>query len=304
MNEGRYEEALDLFMRAESILPVPTLALRVARAHAQLGHYVQAREAYLRVIHAVLPADSPAAFVEAQDTARAELPDVKAKIAHLTIHVKGPARDRLRVKIDGRPVESALVGLPYPVDPGSHTVEVTAEGFLATSGQSELTAGGQAELRLAMQPDPNAASASAAAATPAVADATSTGAAQPAAADDGGIGAMGIGGLAALGVGAAGVVVGTVFVVQGLDARAQGDALQSECESGGSVCSQTDRDAIDELDTQARGHYTAATVSYIIGGVALAAGVTLLVLDSGDGGSAMTLSPYFTGDSLGVVGTF
>src|SRR3954463_8383902 len=63
---GKYAEAADLFERAERLLHAPPHLLYAARAHAKLGHVVEARELYLTLTREHLAANAPRPFREAQ----------------------------------------------------------------------------------------------------------------------------------------------------------------------------------------------------------------------------------------------
>src|SRR6185369_1760196 len=54
---GKYAEAADLFERAERLLHAPPHLLYAARAHAKLGHVVEARELYLTLTREHLAAN-------------------------------------------------------------------------------------------------------------------------------------------------------------------------------------------------------------------------------------------------------
>jgi hypothetical protein len=61
---------------------------------------------------------------------------------------------------------------------------------------------------------------------------------------------------------------------------------------------------IDGLDKDASQKGTLAAVSYTVGGLALALGVTLYVLSAPDEGTSASFSPYLTPYGGGVVGRF
>src|SRR6185503_4518095 len=67
----RWSEAADLFTRAEAILHAPPHLLFLARARVKLGQLVLARETYTKIVRENIPANAPAAFVDAQTAAKA-----------------------------------------------------------------------------------------------------------------------------------------------------------------------------------------------------------------------------------------
>src|SRR5262245_168260 len=65
-NQGRFKDAVDLFTRAEALVHAPPHLLFLARAHAKLGQFVKAREAYMKILKEQLTANAPPAFRNAQ----------------------------------------------------------------------------------------------------------------------------------------------------------------------------------------------------------------------------------------------
>jgi hypothetical protein len=121
-----YERALDRFDRALSLVRAPTLALMRARTLVELGRWVEAVDTY-----ATLPrADDPnnPAFRQAMAEAEHELAALMPRLPRLRVSVRGPDGARPEVRIDGRKLEEALVGVDSPVDPGPHRVEVLLSG--------------------------------------------------------------------------------------------------------------------------------------------------------------------------------
>lgn len=306
-NEGRYAEAVDYFDRAESIMHAPTLLLHLARSHAKLGHFVKAREAYIKVTREQLAPDAPQAFRDAQESARQELPQVSAKVAKLTLTVSGPSSPS-RVTIDGEEVPAEIVGVPFPVDPGRRTIEVTAEGYQPATQVVELQPGssGSATLTLSRVPGTGAPGTSV---EPMTATDQGTPSSSGTPADAGGsqgVSATRIAAYASLGVGAIGVGVGTVFLLKrsGLKSDADDEFARCVADGNGSCSDAASRSRVKDLDNDAAAKGTVAAVSYVVGGVGIAAGITLLLLgDSGDSGAA-SLTPYLTGSGAGVVGRF
>ena len=56
---SHYKEALDLFLRAESLIHAPTHVLMIARTQAALGDLVLAKESYLRITREPLTSNAP-----------------------------------------------------------------------------------------------------------------------------------------------------------------------------------------------------------------------------------------------------
>ncbi|MCA9630017.1 MAG: hypothetical protein KC766_20240, partial [Myxococcales bacterium] len=157
-----WQEALDRFERAESLLHAPPHLLYAARASAKLGGYVKARELYNKILRETLPKNAPGAFKQAQKDAATELPEVEKKIAYLTISVSGPKAGEADVKLDGAEVPKALIGVERPVDPGTRKVSVSAPGFVAQDKEVSLAEAAHESISIELVADPNAVAAGAA----------------------------------------------------------------------------------------------------------------------------------------------
>lgn len=307
--EQRYNEALDLFRRAESVVHAPTHLLYMARAHRNLGQLVAARELYNKVVREKLGSGASQAFLDAQKQAGMEIREVEPLLAKLTVRVKLPGGGQPVVKMDEKEVASALVGVPMPVDPGTHRVEVAAEGYLPKATDIELEEGASESISVSLEPDPDYVPS----AQPAQTDPEAVQATEPTGPADAGVeagGGLTIPAYAALGVGALGLGAGVLFTVQSASKRSDADDKFRACQANGAggECKVEDplSDDIKRLDKDAGDLETSAIVGYAIGGVGIAAGVALLLLDASGPSSASepSLSPYVGYHTVGVSGSF
>lgn len=120
---GSYLEALDNFTRADSLVHAPSMQIRVARCLVKLGRLVEASERYSAIVRLDLPADAPVAFREAQGSAETELGALKARLPSLEVTVGAGGAQGASVRFDGQPLPPALIGIPFPVNPGVHHLE-------------------------------------------------------------------------------------------------------------------------------------------------------------------------------------
>jgi hypothetical protein len=132
---GHYTEALDKFSRAQMVFSAPTNLLHIAECQAQLGLLVEAAETYRGLISLTLPANAPAAFRAAQTQGEAEIQQVEARVPKVRIEVTPVSPPGLAVTIDDQPMNTALVGVDRPIDPGPHKIAVVASGY----GRAEKT---------------------------------------------------------------------------------------------------------------------------------------------------------------------
>ena len=153
---GNYEQALDNFTKAESLFHALPHLLFIARSQVKLGHYVKAREAYMKVVKEVLPATASQAAHDAQSSASSEVSNIEPKIGRVTITVEGKEKARdLVVTIDGTPIASVLIGVPTAIDPGDHAIEGVATG-LKGKAQVTVAAGQRQDVQLKLEADASA----------------------------------------------------------------------------------------------------------------------------------------------------
>jgi hypothetical protein len=304
-NEGRFKDAVDLFGKAESLMHAPPHLLFMARAHAKLGQYVKAREAYLKIIKEQLPPNAPQAFRDAQAAAEEERKSVEPHIGRLKVTVEGAegAKD-LAVAVDGQPFPTVLLGVPQPMDPGDHTVTASATGFKAAPASVSLKDAGSAAVVVRMEVDSSVPPPGAAPSPAASTGVLSAPSGAPPSDTGGGGNGLRVGSYVGFGVGAVGIALGTVFVLKSASNRKDADAASSEC---GSPCYKDDPAALKvaDLDDKARSAQTLGIVGYVVGGLGVATGVTLFVLSSGKSSdSAAYVAPYVGAGALGVRGAF
>ncbi len=263
-DSGQFGPALERFRAADRIAHSPVLSLYVARCERNLTHLVAARDAYRVVVGEVLPSDAPAPFITAKADAERELAALEPRIPRVKVEIPG-STGGTRVQLDGVVVEPTARG-PLWVDPGDHVLsrsdgaEPVTRSFRAVEGAATLV------VELAAP----SATATSASSTPSEARAPG----------DGDRGGTIVPGLVVLGVGVVGLGVG---VATGLVASSKTSDIEDNCVDGHCLAS-------DAANGDAAGTFaTASTVSFIVGGVATAAGVVLLITlgSDDDGATAM-----------------
>jgi hypothetical protein len=302
LGAGKYAEALDLVSRAEQMFHAPTHLLLIARSQAGVGRLVAAKETYLKLTREELPASAPPAFKRAQQDGKDEMAALEANIASLRIAVEGGGQQKFTVKMDDQPVSPALLGVYRPVDPGKHDVVVFPVGQGPVKGSVVLKNGEKKDIKLTIpdvipggvpvnpidNPDQTQKPGGD------KVEPTTPGFMTP-------LRGVGIG---ASVVGVGGIALGVVFLLKKSSTQSDADAKQDLCVAAGKGCTKAMRDQIHALDVDAASAGTIAAVSVAAGGVALAAGVTLLVIGKPRPKAAATMTPWFTGNMGGVQGTF
>ena len=310
---GDYAKAIDLFERAESLVHAPPHLLFMARAHEKLGHLVTARELYNKIIRENLAASAPQAFRDAQETAREEIQQIEPRLARLSVSIAAPAGAAPVVTMDGKEVPAALLGVPRPVDPGPHEIEAKAAGYFPAQQKVVLSEGGSDSITLTLEPDPNAQAPEPAAPLAEAPLPAEPSVAAPATPEDAGTsqgGSLRVPAYVALGVGAVGLGAGLVFTLQSASKRSDADDTFAECQTRGvdGECKAEDplSQEVQDLDDEAGSARTMAIVGYALGGVGIATGVALLLLDSSESSSAAQprIMPWIGYQSAGVTGTF
>jgi hypothetical protein len=310
-DKGDFTESEKLWTAAAKLYTqAPTLTLGLARTQAKLGKVVAAQESYNKIVREWgNNPNPPPAFKDAVEAARTEVVAVSAKVATVTVSVDGPTNPQ--VTIDGQPVPAAALGLKRPVDPGSHKVTATADGYKPADTTFSVTEGGSAAATLKME---KAAGAVAVASVPG----PGTGSASPA--EPGADVGTGKGSsnktlaIVAFGVGGAGLVVGAIT---GAIALGKAGDLKTACDAN-KTCPATSQSDVDSYKSVA----TISTIGFIVAGVGGVAGVVLLLTAPKDNaasastgryttvavkrdvGPSVTLTPYFGGTSAGVTGRF
>ena len=308
--ERRWVDTIDLMSRAEKLVHSPTHLLYMAKAYLQLGQLIKAQETFRKVAAEKLGPDSPEVFGSVVEEARKALHDLKPRIPYVSVVVQGAGPHPVTVTMDGVKVPEALVGVPRPVDPGTHRFEAATQTG-GKSGVKTLTVdeGGTETVVLTVREQPEAQPAAAAEppATvqpePVPAEAAPESEVPPPGPHDEGTG-MKIGSYVAFGAGAVGLAVGVGFAIDASNKRSEADDL---CNLPQGACPADQQQRVDDLDSKADSSSTLSTVGFFIGGVGIATGVTLLLLDSSGSSEDTTeagVYPWVGWRSAGLSGRF
>jgi hypothetical protein len=297
-----YKRAEDDFRRAESLIHAPTLLLGLARACAAQGKFLDAQEAYQRIIREGVAPGAPDAFKKAVEAAKTEVQDVSPKIGGVTISVKaagGGDVPNVKVTIDDAPVSAAALGVKRAANPGPHVVSASADGFKPATLNVTVPVGGAIDAPLTLEKDLSAPASPAAQPGPTDANAPAQQPATPEQATAEAPAGHSILPWIAFGVGGVGLGLGAVT---GILAIGKHSDLSKNCTNG--TCGPQQQSDLDSYHTLG----LLSTVGFIVGGVGAAAGVTLLILQpkaSPDAAPATPAARLVIGPgSVGAVGTF
>lgn len=152
----KYQEALDKLQRAQALYDAPIHLIYIARCQVELGLLIDGAETYRLLLRTRLQADAPGAFKRAVADAEPELKKLEPRIPKLRIDVEPSNVEGLELQIDGVGVPAAVVGIDRPANPGTRVVTASAPGYKAARAEIELKEGGQQQVKLVLEKDPDA----------------------------------------------------------------------------------------------------------------------------------------------------
>lgn len=256
-----YASACPKLAKSQRLDPATGTLLALAMCHEAQGLIATAWGEFRQA----LPAARQDNRNDRVEVATTHLARLEPRVSRLVIRLSPDARalTGLRVTRDGEPIDAGTADLVIPVDPGPHTVVVTAPGHEAWQGQVAVEEEGKRyevtvpTLAESVGPHPTPS-------TPAETPPPEVEAPRAAGPAPRWI-AYGL-----VGVGAASVVVGSVFGV-----RAISDSSQAKSLCNGLQCSNPH--ALD-LNNQARSSATISNVTFGVGATALVVGAALWIL--------------------------
>jgi hypothetical protein len=275
---GNCNEAVSKLEHAEKLYHSAIVASRLGECYVSMGRLVEGSEILRKVLREPQSGDPQPALVKALDRAQRALDSAKPRIAGLTIKIATVAQ--LSVKLDGVPVAIALLDTEIPNDPGEHTIEASAPGFLKATTRVAVADAEKKTVTLTLTRDPNAVESPQTAAAPAAASHPPS----PAPRQSGLVAAREpaprparppnrTAAYAAYGIGAVGLGVGAAFGVMTMSER---NELKGSCP--GDVCPPAQQ---DQLDSAKRlGNFS--TIAFGVGGAGVVLG-TVLFFTAGSG---------------------
>ena len=262
LKEGKAADACPKLEESERLDPGSGTLINLARCYEQTERMASAWNKYLEAAAAAAASGN----LQREKEARARAASLRPTLSELVIDVSADAKALAGLEItrDGERVGPAQWGLPIPADAGEHHVAASAPG--RDSWQSVVVVKGPGGTFTATVPllTPAGSLPPAADNTP---PASTTPTTPEPAHEKGSLGTQRIISLAVGGVGVAGVVVGTIF---GLKSKSNHDEADQYCD--GNRC--TDPRGVS-AGNAAHSAGNVSTVAMIVGGVGLAAGVTL-----------------------------
>lgn len=252
LEANQYAEACKSFEKSQSLDPSVGTLLNLGLCNDKQGKIASAWFAYKEAAQLARQRNDTERAKAAEDLAA----PLEPKLSSLTVTSKGN-EPGLEVKRDGERL-SAL-DAPVPTDPGEHKIEASAPGFKPFT----------ATIKIGAEADKQSLEIPALEALPPGEKLPDTSASTEGAGNGMPLKIAGfvVGGVGVIGLG---LGIGMGVVASGTASSAEEDAAL--CPN--KVCTPAGREEIDSAETQA----TISTVGFVVGGVALAAGVTLVVV--------------------------
>ncbi len=263
---GDTAAAADSYRKADALVGVPTTSLALGKVELSRGNLVEALDAFGRARRYPVKDETPTVLVEAKNEAARLDKETAARVPTVLLEVEGVDAE-LSVEVDGVPY--GLVGsTPLKLNPGEHSLEVTADGYFPTTVQVTVAERQRITERIQLEKRP----------TPPAEGSTSE---VRVSTEDDGIQPWTIAGLS---------VGGAALVVAGITggvALSKTSALRDRC--GGDLCPDAERSAHDELITLSN----VSNAMWVVGGLVTAAGVASLIIDlSADEGDEVAITPW------------
>lgn len=139
---GDCQNAIVAFKRALEVYPEGLGSLRnIAECEEQLGQFASARNDWWALRRATMQSNE-AKYAGWDKDAEAGYNRLENKVAKLTVKVEGKDLERVRVAVDGKPLDPRLYGVPLERDLGAHTIEATYGGVSPIVEKRTLAQGG------------------------------------------------------------------------------------------------------------------------------------------------------------------
>jgi len=137
MAAGKYDAACPKFAESQRLDPATGTLLNLAACHEKQGRLATA---WLEYSDAQMAARRDARE-DRVEYARTRAHELEPKLSRLTLSLANGADDTaLNIELDGASLGRAVLGAPTPVDPGLHTVRVSAPGKKPWSASVQIGA--------------------------------------------------------------------------------------------------------------------------------------------------------------------
>lgn len=280
VKEGELAAALKAYRVADDIMGVPTTGLEVGRTLLRLGKLVEARDVLLRVTRFPKEKGEPVPFTKARAKADVLAASLIDRIPTLQLEIVGAEPDAtVYVVVDGDPLPTGAHAVPLSMNPGSHSVDVSATPNLHGNVEVELPEGAQQVRTVQLVPGEEVASGEPTDDTPRRPVGSASSADKPV---DPTTVTMVVGFTA----GGVGAVLGAIFTGLHYSTKAELDDTYG-CADRDGACLVPEGDPnepakFDALLSESRTYSAVATGGWILAGVGVTVGIIGAILHAGD----------------------
>jgi hypothetical protein len=135
MKKGEFDAACPKLVESHQLDPAPGTAINLGDCWEKVGRLADALQVLRDALDLLRAGDHRIPLVKKQVAA------LEPRVPRLTITLAGAAPDGTKVKRDGIEVGAGSIGSALPVNPGEHTIEVTAPGRESRSFAVTVRAG-------------------------------------------------------------------------------------------------------------------------------------------------------------------
>ena len=132
---GEVKAACMRFQDSYRLDPAPGTLLNLADCRQQLGQLAQAWAHYQHALDALKPEDDRVPEI------RQRLADLESRVPKLTLSLRAGTPPSAQIRRNGVLVSPSSLGVPIPVDPGTHTIVVTSKGHAPRRDELSIAEG-------------------------------------------------------------------------------------------------------------------------------------------------------------------
>jgi hypothetical protein len=152
---GDFKAALQNFSGAHSIMNLPTTGLGVMRSQEKLGMLLEARDTAIAIGRIPAKPDEPGPEKDARDEAAKTAASLAERIPSITIVPTGLAPGAtFTLLVDGEKVPEGTASLARKVNPGSHAIDVKADGYVDGHADKDVAEGQNESIPIEMKAIP------------------------------------------------------------------------------------------------------------------------------------------------------
>lgn len=152
-NAGDHARALDLAERADRVQSTPSMRLFIASRQEALGRFVASLGSADQCVRSATRDERTPNRAQVIEQCTAIATRVRARVAVIELRVTpAGAASAVAITLNGTPVNTAHLGAPQYVDPGTIALRATATGFQPWERSVDLASGTNTPIAIELQP--------------------------------------------------------------------------------------------------------------------------------------------------------